>query len=480
MAKKKKSNMLGLFFKEPVKEVSKENPLIDGKTVNPKNGIKKHFVVIESMTSGLEKHYFWALRFLREPTDHGLGFDKVEKIKDLFDASVTSSFHGHVGQKLSVIQQQAQQYLGLVSGMVKNFFPMLREMRQLDERLTYYHKSAEGDESAEVALKSIWVEVVEQGVQNPNSIYGLAQKVGFITLPDYFFSVNPKNELDGVDKAIKSLEKYGINRKNADVLRKKLFQYYNWKKNTYNELKTRRDFMLKQIRQHYNAIKIYTNWLRPYFKTIKQLQMKNDFNDADMVSAFETSKIELELLAYKTEGYKMYHPVLLIKLTHVTRPELIYTPQGQKQPIHVGRTEMIIEPYVASMEEIERYKKQQDLDDLDLFASIDSNMAVLKDDLLKYLKEAGEDVSQLEQDWKTKEKEGVKKRPSANPFKALADGFSDMFSMVIPKFNKKTPKQEAYKIADAKKKAEKEAALRAYILYDVFKKVNGLYSIVNA
>lgn len=463
--------------KAELQQAYKINPLIQGDSLDPTFGKKRHLAIIESMGAGLEKHYFWIVRFLKEKPWNGLGFEKVEKIKDLFDASVSSSFHGHVGTKLSALQQQAQQYMGLIGQMVKTIFPIIRELRITDERLEYYEQSRKGDESAEVALKSIWVEMVEQGMQNPNSVYGLATKVGFMTLPDLFFSINPKNGLKGVDAAIKSARKEGVNKKVADTLAKKLYSYYNWKEKTYKELTHSRKFKLKYLRQHYNSTKIYMNWLRPYLKNINNLKMGESENDIDLVNAFETSKINLEVMACKTSGYKHYYPCLLVKIKHVTKPELIFTQQQQRQPIHVGRTEVQIEPFVVTDAQIKAYKDEQNSEDIELIASIDATMESIKEDLQKYLREAGEQFDEDE-----KSSKPVKKELS-NPFTALFSGFGEMFGLLKPEKKGKSmfgfkEIKESKKQEKEKKKAEGFSAEMAWTLYDVFKKTNGMNSPV--
>ncbi len=451
----------------------KENSLIQGESLDPECGKKRHTIIMESMTSGVEKHYFWLLRFLKSTPAYGLGYDKVLKVKDLFDASVTSSFHGHIGTKLSAVQQQAQQQLGTISGMLKGIYPIIREIRVSDERLQYYKDSFAGSESAEIALKSIWIEMVEQGMQNPNSVYSLATKVGFMTLPDLFFSINPKNGKDGLDAALKSLEKEGTNKKVCDVLAKKLYAYYDWRDKTYKELQHTHSFKLKYLKQHYQTIKLYMNWVRPYLKMVDQLKMKGEYTDADLVSAFETSKLELELLAYKTSGFKNWYPVLLVKLVHVTRPELTYTQQGQKQPVHVGRVEIEIEPHVASEEQVRAYLNHHEGEDIELLTSVDEAMMSMKDDLKKYLKEANEMFPEDEKE-KKKPKQSI-----MEPFTALGGGFKELFGSLIPirKEHLKMPsRKQALAMQREKKKAAKAASAHCYVLYDVFKKSNKLFS----
>jgi len=465
--------------KAEIERAMKENPLIQDHPLDPKFGSKRHLAVVESMVAGLEKHYFWTLRFLREKPWHGLGFENVEKIRDMFDASVTSSFHGHVGTKLSAIQQQAQQYMGLIAQIGKSLLAIVREVRIMDERLDYYILSLKGDESAEIALKSEWVEKVERGMENPNSVYALATRVGFVTLPDLFFKMNPKNGLKGVDAAVSSVRKEGVPSKVADVLAKKLFSYYNWKEKTQQEMSHTRKWKLNYLRQHYGSMKLYMNWLRPYLQTIRQLQMKGAVNDADLVNAFETSKTYIEILAQKKGNYKHYYPCLLVKMTHVTRPELHYTPQGQKQPIHSGRTEIVIEPYVVTQAQIEAYKWHKDAEDVDLLVSIDETMAAIGDDLKKYLMEAGEKFEEEEA------KEEKKKPKQVGPFGALIQGFGDIFSLMKPakKSDGKSmlglgDRKEARKWDEERKKASILAAELAWTLYDVFKKTNGMYAPV--
>ena len=225
--------------------------------------VRKYHIEVEDPSGGIEKYYFWTLNFIKDSPPSGLKYDKLHKIKDVYSASETSSYFGAMEQRKGAQQEKVAQYLGTIGGMMKNLFQMIRELRMIDERIQYYLDSEKGDDSAETALKSIWVDMVEGGINNPNSVTALSLKVGFITLPDLFYSIHPKKS-SNVDSAMAELAKKGINRKVREILSRKLKQYLLWKEKTEVELKQRKNFLLKYLRQHYNTIKLYMNWIRPY------------------------------------------------------------------------------------------------------------------------------------------------------------------------------------------------------------------------
>ena len=62
---------------------------------------------------------------------------------------------------------------------------------------------------------------------------------------------------------------------------------------------------------------------------------------ADIVTAFETSRIDLEFLSYKPASGK-YRPVILASFSYRTMPQMSFMAEGyQKGPIHVGQVEVV-------------------------------------------------------------------------------------------------------------------------------------------
>ena len=489
------------------KESEEHNPFKRGpgcKQTHPAHGYSishKHChngafrLVMDDMGGGVEKYYYYFQKFYTKPQGSTFGYaaKEIYKLKDVFDASVSSSFHGHIGSKVGAVQQQISTYLTQIGQLTKTLLPMVREVRLMDERLQFYKDSFSdkpGNDKArqaEVSLKSTWIEVVEQGMQNPNSVYAMATKLGFVTLPDLFFGINPhgKTVADQKKKLHKYLEdmqkQHAFNQKVRDALTKKLVQYYTWKMKTYNEMQHTWKFRLKAVKQHYNVIRLYTSWLKPYMTTLKALQLKGDTKTADMVSAFETSKMELELLVVIGEKKTKTHTwrsCLIIRFHVVTRPELHYAQGGQRTPTHAGQIEMSIEPYIATKEDVEWYEKYTDRMVMEQVSGVDINF---NEDVEAILDSLGDDVKEYLYEAEHGKKKEEKKDESKSPIDLLGPfrGLVDSVDMFIPRINKNTKRNIDKEIAENKKAAESLEfllGLQSWVCYDVFKKVNGLLS----
>lgn len=427
---------------------------------------KTYHLELEEMGAGIEKLYFWVLNFLKDTPPSGLSYKNVYKVKDIYTATETSSYWGMVEQRKGMQQEKVSAYLAAIGKMVKDLFQIVRELRIMDERYEYYEKSKTGDESAEIALKSIWVDMVEGGAKNPASVLGLSTQVGFVILPDLFFKISPKTS-DDVDKEVDSLGEQGINRKVREVLSRKLKQYMIWKEKTDHEIKQRKKFMLKYLRQHYNVIHMYINWVRPYLKNIRKLQMAHGKEtEPYLVTAFETSKIELELIASRgDEKFEMFQPCLRITFDFIAMPQMAYQNEYQKGAIHTGLTKINIEAYSLKKEQIDDYIKEIEQEDFELLESVNAAMTALKDDLMKYLQEAGEEFKE--------KKEEVKEESKG--FQKIIDEFKKTFGIGMKKVKPEKllkKKLKAFGIEKEQKESSDQAKTDAYVMYDIFKKAN--------
>ena len=477
----------------------------------PKDGFR---LIIDTFSSGVEANYYWFLRFMENKEDFGLRLSgergRVEKLKDVFAAGEASALWGSIEQRKSLQQDKVSGYLATIGKMIKDLFQIVRELRILDERLDYYKGYNSKNDASCIALKSVWIDLVEGGAKNPGSVTGLASQVGFVILPDLFYKVHPQKEED-IQPMMKKFEEYHINDKVLEVLKRKLIQFLTWKNKTEKELNDRRKFTLKYLRQHFNVIRVYINWLKPYLTNINRLQMGTD-NDPHLVSSFETSKVELELLGVKTmyeektpngllidRQYKKYFPCYLVKFRFVALPEMSFQKEYQRAPMHMGRTEIFITSYVATQEEINAYKKKLEREDFALISSLTSSLDALGDTLFKYLEEAKEENVSLDKDDiiavmeksrvnKDKAIDALKKSATVEgaieylkksapqdsifvPFKSVYEGFKEVLNINFE--SAKTPLTKEQEQAE-KGKAKGEANFFAGILYDVYKKAHGM------
>ena len=439
----------------------------------PERRYRLHY---EGYNISIEEPYFFILHYLR----YYSGFPHIDKITDVFAAAENSAFFGASQQRLGLQQDKVSQFLATIGKMVRELFQLVRELRILDERLSYYYDSfttSRSAESAEITLKGIWVDLVEQGAKNPASVYGMAREVQFTTLPDLFFSTHPKKQED-VDDVVES-ERGAFNRKVREVLKRKLRTFLAWKEHTFEEIKNRRKFTLKFLRQHYEVIRMYIYWVKPYLRNIQRLQLDQTKTETpDLLWAFESSMIEVELLARKPSKIKIagidkeINQCLLMHYLFRTRPEMNYQQEYQKGPLHLGRVEIDFRVYAWTEEEVENYKKMMEQEDFQLLGLIDGSvkaaMEALGDELMRYLEEAGEEFG-------PKKQEAEKKSSSLiSPYTSIFKGFGELFGIAQKAkkapMPKKPSKDDAFRLILKRREVAVTAKNDAWLIYHHFKK----------
>jgi len=203
----------------------------------------------------------------------------------------------------------------------------------------------------------------------------------------------------------------------------------------------------------------------------------------DILVAFETSMMEVEILAKKPMkptikvGGKetTVYQAILIHFWFRTRPEMSYVQEGyQKGPLHVGRVQMTFRAYAWTDKEIELYKEMRDREDFRLISLVDGSvkaaMEALGDELMRYLDEAGEEMK--------KEKKKEETPNVISPFANVYKGFRDMFTLY--KGVKKAPalkrpsKKDWYQVDYAKDEAKAAVKISMWSIYHHFKKHHGM------
>ena len=459
-------------FPEERKEVIKQQM---GNTGFPKP-LKAYSLSLEAHDLSLEEPYFWILDEFKQQ------FPIIEKLEDSFAASENSAFFGVTQQRLGAQQDKVSQFLATTGKMIKELFQMVRELRIIDERLDYYkeaEKQLEKDigsrsKSAEITLKGFFIDLVQGGAKNAASVFGMARELEFVTLPDLFFDAPAFKTVAELDAHIRSLEK-DFNRSLLRVLERHLRQFMEWKKRTTQEHKSRRRFMLQYLLQHFEIIKMYINWVKPYLRHVARLTMKEkNMTSAEMISAFEGSMLDVEILVRKREevGNNGANACILATFAYRTKADMKYVQEGyQRGPVHIGKFEMNFRIYAWSDEEVERYKKLKEDEIFDLMGDVSSSvkqaMESLGEELDRYLDEA-----RGEKDKKEEENE----EPEANKKSFMEKFLGDFYT---PKKVKSKIKEETTSSDEtaAKAKAEKlvgHAKFHGFNIYKNFKKSHGM------
>lgn len=498
-----KSDFKGLYKEEgglySKKEIKPEEPAIDPSHADQEkdeevniSSNKQYYLtdfpkpawrlrlVTESFNMSLEELYFWSINHIRQDQ----GFHRLIKITDAFSASENSAFFGQSAQRLSIQEDRASGFLRGISELVKTLFQIVRELRNIDERLEPYKKWKQS-RSADSTLKGFFSDFAENkgGQMQPGSIYHLANQVGYAALPDLFFNtfVYDTNKIDSV------VDPMTFNKNVKAVLKRKLFQFIVWKEKTEHELEARRKFQIKYLRQHYLVIKTYMSWVKPYLKHIKRLQMKDEqLESPDLISSFETSATEIEVLAIKEIPKNGLRSCVLMTYEFTTRPVLQYRQEYQQGPVHVGRGRMTLRSYAWSDAQINAYKKMRDEEDRELLGLVDDQlgaaMEMLGEDLDSYLREA---EGTIKEEKKPNPKDNKKKNKMKllasedsifDPFISIFKGFAEIGSVFVPKQAKSLFTPKVKRIAMKAGPAIGGANFAMWQVYNNYKKAHGMLS----
>ena len=140
--------------------------------------------------------------------------------------------------------------------------------------------------------------------------------------------------------------------------------------------------------------------------------------------------------------------------------------------MHLGRIEIDFRTYACTDKEIEIYKKLREQEDFQLLGVIDGSvkaaLEALGDELMRYLKDAGEEFEEK----KVMPKAPVKR---SGPFMSVFEGFAELFTSFkvkkeIKQAKKKVTQTDLFKLAISKSEAEKRIKSVMWNTYHHFKK----------
>ena len=423
-------------------------------------------IIYDSFHEGLEPLYFWVLDFMRD-NYWGAGLE-VKKALDNFEASVGGGFFGDIGTRASVMQDRAMKMMGAINTVVRSIVNVIYDLKEFEQRLEMYKnletKNKEKRNAARLNLKQFWMDKVDVQ-RGRGSINMLAQQLQFVTLRDAFMAVNNEKEVKKTD----------LNKRVQRILAPRISEYLAWEKLSGSELEKRYKIEKTYLRSQVNALKLYTQWAKPYLKAAEQLRM-TEFNSADLVSTFNNLQLEVNLVGTKetkpsdvneewkdfdeSDKIKNFYQVIEVGFKFRSVPHTMRQTQTGIHYVQGGRVEINFRGFGLSEDELKAVEEKEVEDGLKYVEGMTTDtLDALQEDLKHYMEDEEEE-----------EKEGVKEE---NIGKSLFKGFKEIggaFRKIIP--------EKSYEFVEkaVKKAAVSGASKTAYIIYNVYKKGHGMYT----
>ena len=379
-----------------------------------KNPIEKHKLEYDNFAGqNLEQIYFWILDYINRE------YDNSEKLVDNFASAVGSAHFGEIGQRLTIMQQNAQRNFELANTVVKSIMNLIYSLKDFKLRLSDYEKYHSKEETEKKAsllsLKERWLDLVDAR-RGQSSIRSLTIQFDFATLLSAFMAAESLNDVKKMD----------LNEIVKNVLLQRLSEFFKWIEQSENQLRTRYELEKKYLKTQVDSLRLYSRWAKPYLKAAKQLEQRATQGPA-LVTLFETTLLELVLLGegrynievdisndnipklFRKFTKKNYKYIVIVELKFRANPQK--TQYGGSFSFR-GRTEIEFTSYALSQKEIEILKHEMEKDDMgdlvDLIEGATQSLETMKPDIEEFLEE--------KQNKKQSKKE---KSEDINPFSTL-------------------------------------------------------------
>ncbi|MDP2628826.1 MAG: hypothetical protein Q8P15_02930 [Nanoarchaeota archaeon] len=438
----------------------------------------EHTLIYDSSSETLEPVYFFILDLMNE---FGLA---PEKLVDNFMSSPGSGHFSEIGQKATIMQQQASKVMGDINTVLRSVLNIIYDLKEFKIRLQSYDdlKDPAKKDAAILSLKQIWMDKVDMQKGN-SSIKAMALgQAGFQTLIDAFLFVKNSEDADKID----------LNDRIKRILKPRIEEFNIWVSQSEKELKKRYEIERTYLKSQVNNLKLYSKWAKPYLIAANKLAAKESGTNPAVVNVFNTILLELTLLGknkidvkksalagdlpeefQKLKTKRDYHSCVLVDFKFRGIPQRI-----SQQPHYVfgGLAEITFRGYALNDDELEKLKKEIDKSD------VEDTLRLIEGATTKSIEQIQEEIDFFLNE---KEEEETKKenKDESNPFSAL-----------FGRYEKKSEKKEAEKKSDSSKSKNNEikkddfkeeyirklasggATETAFKLFDIYKKAHGMES----
>jgi hypothetical protein len=444
--------------------------------------LDQHTIVYDSSSETLEPIYFFILDLMN---DMRLA---PEKIVDSFTSSPGSGHFSELGQRATVMQQQATRILGDINNVVRSILNLIYDLKEFKIRLESYAdlKSPNKREAAMLSLKQIWMDRVDINKGN-SSIKGMAvsQPVGYQTLIDAFLFAKDESLRGPGGKEI------DLNDQIKRIVKQRIHEFNLWLVESEKELRKRYELERKYLKSQVNSVKLYSRWAKPYMRAAQQLEMKENSRNPSLVTTFNTILLELTLLGKSkldlkgsVEEFKLpkdfmklqkkgsikrdFFSCVVVEFNFRGIPQK--TSAYQQHYVFGGRTDIVFTGYSLNSDELKKVNEElskSDIGDaLKLIEGTTGSIEELQEDIDLFLKE--EDKS---------EKKNEKTKNMSNPFFALIGMYNKKEGKPAAKSEAKFSKPDDFlEKTYLRPLADTAAKDLTFNLFDIYKKAHGMQS----
>ncbi len=437
-----------------------------------------HKIVYDSSSETLEPIYFFIVDLMN---DFGLA---PEKLVDNFSSTPGSGHFAELGQRATIMQQQASKILGDINTVLRSTLNIIYDLKEFRMRLQHYDllnsKKKEEQDASILALKQIWMDKVDVNKGN-SSIKAMALgQAGFQTLIDAFLVCKEEKDVDKID----------LNDRVKRILKPRIQEFNIWLKESEKELRKRYELEKTYLRSQVNSLKLYSKWVRPYLKAAQDLESKEKGRDPGLVKTFNTIILELTLLGkskldiadesakenlpedFSRPGFlkgikRNYYSCILVSFTFRGIPQKV---SQQAHYAFGGRAEVTFTAYALNDDELKKFEEEMGKSEInDIFNLIEGitteSLKQLQEDIDFFLEEKSEEKKE-------------KPKDESNPFLAIIGSYDKP-----EKKSEKTEKKETVVTSDSwieknhlRALAAENAKSRVFDLFDIYKKAHGMAS----
>jgi hypothetical protein len=458
------------YYKERVKK--KEAGLIDSVESS------KHGLGYDSGVEQLEVLYFFILDLMN---DFGL---KTEKLIDNFSSSPGSGHFAELGQRATIMQNQATKVLGDINTVLRSVLNIIYDLKEFRVRLQSYDDlKGSNKDAAILSLKQIWMDKVD--IQKGNSsIKAMALgQGGFVTLIDAFLASKDEKDAQRLD----------LNDRVKRILIPRINEFNIWLTQSEQELRKRYEIEKSYLKSQVNSLKLYSRWAKPYLKAAYDLESRDSGREPALVKTFNTILLNLVLigkneLKVKDSAMEGLLPKDFAKDNFVKKLRKYYScivveftfrgiPQRVAQQAHYafgGKADVTFKAYALNEDEINKLNKELDKSDIDdvlklIEGATDDSLKQMQDEINFFLEE------------KDKKEEKKASQDESNPFLALFGFYDKKGKEEAPKKKEDAPdkplrKDDWIEKTHLRPLAEEIAKTTAMSLFDIYKKSHGMAS----